>query len=96
MNQARHVPEKVLLDTTCMRMSGPVAQVGQLILTAEQIRFTPRGLDRAVGAETFVLQVLDIEEMQRGRGLESEVRLRIGEELHRFGGRGAAWVWSHW
>ena len=92
MNQAEQRPEQVLLTTSCMRMSGAVAQVGELILTADEIRFTPRGLDRAVGAETSVIDVLDIDEISRGRGLDSELRIRIGEITQRFGGRGAGWL----
>ena len=85
-------PSLVLLKVSCMRMVGPLAQVGEVTLTEDVLRFSPRGLERVVGAEGFQLSVLNIDEMVQGRRFDSELRLRVGEDVHRFTGSGASFL----
>ena len=92
MMEWKQGPAMVLLKVSCMRMVGPLAQVGEIELTEEVLTFSPRGLERIVGAEPLRIMVYEIDEMRHGSRFDSELRLQVGEETHRFTGDGASFL----
>jgi hypothetical protein len=78
-----------LSEDDCLHHRGPLAHPGTLSLTAETLTFHPtRTLDRLAGAEDILLPVDTITELTAG-GINNNLDLYVGEDLHRFSGRGA-------
>jgi hypothetical protein len=86
--------ELVLIQETCLQMSGPLGYMGLLSVTNERVIFEPKGkMDKLIGAQIRSYNISDIQEARFG-GLQQRLTLRFKDSKTRYSGPGARRVWS--
>ena len=78
-----------LSEVDCLYHRGALAHPGRLVLSEDLVSFSPtRVLDRLAGAQDVMIPVDAITEVSAG-GINHNLDLYVGDNLHRFSGRGA-------